>query len=114
MSGINDVRFSKGEPKNREQARNIGADCKADSTDHPTPSAPGARVKLTTVRRLVLSDYARLAPGDWATPWELGAPVRTAKWLHRAGLLARRQSLSSLYRITEAGRAALSQEEDHE
>lgn len=47
MSGINDVRFSEGEPKNREQARNIGADCKADSTDLPTPSAPGARVKLT-------------------------------------------------------------------
>lgn len=58
MSGINDVRFSEGEPKNREQARNIGADCKADSADHPTPSAPGARVKLTKAQTALLHEAA--------------------------------------------------------
>ena len=78
-------------------------------TDHPTPSAPGARVKLTKAQKEILAEIA----GGPRHYWHKYQP---ALKLEALGYATRKEwPLSSpSFTITEAGRLALSQEEGHE
>lgn len=75
-------------------------------TDHPTPSAPGARVKLTDyeIELLEIMD-GRRPPGPW------GAWITAAlEGLHADGLAElESEEGRAAWRITPAGRTALSE-----
>lgn len=86
-----------------------------------TIEAMNARpVALTRLRRAVLKDFAAIPAephGGWAYAGELGVPTHAVGWLHQAGLLERdgdKNGQAVDYRISEAGRAALSEATSHE